>query len=87
MPAWCFKLLLVETNCAPLAPTLDAPGFACLAFISSGIADDSCRLLKYGAIDSTGPFCVAVNRKELEVEVLRGPAGEYVELLSIKKIE
>jgi hypothetical protein len=87
MPAWRFKLLLVETDRALLAPTLDAPGFACLAFISSDIAGDSERLLKSGAVGSTGPFSVAVNRKGLEVEVLRGPAGEYVELLRIKKVD
>jgi hypothetical protein len=47
VPSWRFKLLLIEEVRAPELPTLDAPGLACLSFLSSDLARDSERLLEH----------------------------------------
>jgi hypothetical protein len=85
VPNWSLTLILVEG--APLidTPLLDAPGFPCLALLSSALDRDGERLQQAGASDSTGEFQVEVNGKPLRVAVYRAPGGELIELIEIHR--
>lgn len=81
---WSLDLLLVENPTVSRSPTaLDAPGFPCLAFLSTDLAADTEQLAVCGLSETAGGFRVVVNGRHLVVDVGRGPSGELVELIEV----
>lgn len=83
MPGWSADVVLAEGQCQVANPTLDAPGFSCLAFLSSNLDNDSRRLWDAGATDSTGDFVIELGQKTMRLEMFRGPDNELIELIEI----
>lgn len=80
LPRWSSKLVLVETAGRKNNYYLDSPGFSCLAFLSNDVKADSARLSS-----GAGIFKMDVGGKAMEISMLRGPSGEIVELIELKK--
>jgi catechol 2,3-dioxygenase-like lactoylglutathione lyase family enzyme len=85
VPAWCLDVVIAEGEELPPASCLDAPGFPCLALLSTDARRDEAKLLSAGGTESTGVFEVNIDGKGLQVVVLRGPDGELVELLQVNR--
>ncbi|MCC2667806.1 MAG: hypothetical protein K0Q72_277 [Armatimonadetes bacterium] len=85
VPAWCLDVVIAEVEELPPTPSLDAPGFPCLALLSTDAHRDEAKLLAAGGTESTGVFEVIIDGKGLQVVVLRGPDGELVELLQVNR--
>lgn len=85
IPAWCLDVVLMESRDPLPRPVLDAPGFPCLALLSTDARKDEERLLQSGGSDSTGLFEVGIDGKKLQVVVLRAPGGELVELIQVSR--
>jgi len=82
VPRWSCALDLQEDPNADHSQTmLDSQGFACLAFVSNAIEQDSEALLQLGAFDFSGLFEAEVNEKPLTVCLMRMPGGALIELI------
>lgn len=62
---------------------LDALGFTCAAFMCNRLDNDANRLEEWGARTVGESFSLQVNRRNLMVRLLCGPAGEPIELFSL----
>jgi catechol 2,3-dioxygenase-like lactoylglutathione lyase family enzyme len=63
--------------------SLDEPGWTCAAMVSSDVEGDLLRLADCGASESTPPFEFAAGGRRLRIALVRGPAGEIVELIEL----
>jgi hypothetical protein len=86
VPAWRFSISLVQGKGETPQPFLDSLGMACLSFVSSSLERDAAQLRQCGATHATCPLAMTVNGKALSVEILRGPDGEFVELLQRESV-
>lgn len=84
VPAWCLEVVLVQQP-PPEPYALDARGFPCVAALTTSLEADLAAALQAGASESTGTFEVFVNGKTLTVAVFRGPDGELLELIEIRR--
>lgn len=79
--SWSLDVLLHESAAAPEA-TLDAPGFPCLAFVSTDVPRDADRLARHAsAVGET--FDLTLGDRDLRLVFARGPSGELVELVGV----
>jgi hypothetical protein len=81
VPAWCLDLFLVEGRGPGADAYLDDAGFSCVALLSNRLDDDLRRAVAAGGRAVGDPFELTVNRRALRIALLRGPAGELVELI------
>lgn len=78
---WSLDVLLHESPAAAEA-TLDAPGFPCLAFVSTDVPRDADRLARHAsAVGET--FDLRLGDRDLRLVFARGPSGELVELVGV----
>lgn len=84
---WRLRLLLAaatgRTECQPLM--LDSTGFPCIALLTSDIAKDSAVIERALNRPLDGRFAMEVNGKPLEIAIVRGPSGELVELIEVRR--
>jgi len=80
---WRLNLLLHHEQEVIPFPFLDGPGTTCLAHLSSSIELDLPSLLKGGGEAATEPFEMMINGKKLKIAIVRGPSGEYIELIQV----
>ncbi len=80
---WRFNLLLHHGKEVVPFPFLDGPGTTCLAHLSSSIELDLLSLIKEGGEAATEPFEMMINGKKLKIAIVRGPSGEYIELIQV----
>jgi len=83
--SWSLEILLGQDDRPPAACRLDAAGFPCLAFLSTGVERDAERLQESGGVLWTGAFDLQVGGKGLKIGLLCGPAGEMVELIEVRR--
>jgi len=83
VPAWQFTIVLVGSAEPVAAPWLDGRGMTCLSFLCSSVERAGDVLTENGALRAMSPFRSCVNGKHLNVDVLRGTAGEFIELIEI----
>ena len=81
---WALDFVLIETNAGQTRAMLDAPGFRCLALITTDLRADLKKMMKAGGTEATEPFNLLLNGKMLQVALLRGPSDEIVELIELK---
>ncbi|HEY9759830.1 MAG TPA: VOC family protein [Oculatellaceae cyanobacterium] len=84
-PAWSLNIVLVQTDDAKHAGSLDDVGFPCLALISNRIVEDMDRALFAGGHEAIEPFTMEINGQHLKVCLLRGPDDELIELIEVKR--
>jgi hypothetical protein len=80
---WRIELILVAGQ-AEGTWMLDQLGFPCLALLSNAIDKDLAKAVAAGGHDDR-TFSVTVNRKPLDVALLRSPNGAIVELLQVRR--
>jgi catechol 2,3-dioxygenase-like lactoylglutathione lyase family enzyme len=80
---WRLDVVLAEGD-VPKESKLDDAGFPCLALLCTSLARDTQRLARAGAT-TTGTFDVGVNGRDLAVAFFRGPDGELLELIEVRK--
>jgi len=85
VPQWSCKIKCTENFNAISNSTLDGTGYACLAFLTNNIEQDSEIALISGALDLMNPFTLTVNGRGLEVVMFRTPGGAICELIQIRK--
>ena len=78
---WALDFILIENKEGQEPVTLDAPGFRCLALITTDLLGDLKKLTDVGGTDVTEPFVIPMNHKMLQVALLRGPGNEIIELI------
>ncbi len=82
VPLWRATLRLVPRQGLAGPGLLDGPGFRCLSMVASHADRAAADLRRAGATASTGPLDLVINGKPLHLEILRGPDGVFVEILS-----
>jgi catechol 2,3-dioxygenase-like lactoylglutathione lyase family enzyme len=85
VPAWSLDVLLVHSAEPAPPPLLDDPGFRCLALLVNRLPADLARAEAAGGRPATAPFELSVNGRALGVALVRGPAGELVEFLEVRR--
>gem|GEM_PF-4481542 len=85
LTSWSLDLVLAEERNEITLPLLDAPGFACLALLTTSLERDAMKLEEAGARDATSTFQVSVGGKVLNIVMLRGPDGELIELVEVQR--
>jgi len=85
VPHWSATLRLVPLKGPPLPSLLDGPGFRCLSIIASNAERAADDLRRAGASASTGPMDLVIDGKPLRLEILRGPDGVFIEILSTSR--
>jgi hypothetical protein len=84
VPAWSLEIHLVEmSRLAETSWRLDQAGFPCIALLSSRLEEDIERATAVGAEVPCAPYELVVHERRLRICILRGPAGELVELIEI----
>lgn len=83
---WSIDLCLLESPEESQPSTLDAPGFRCLAFITTDLKSDLLRLQGHGGTSAVS-FDFFLNEKPLRIGLLRGPSGEIIELIEFQSKE
>lgn len=85
LPSLVASVLLVERldDDRQNSHRLDAQGFTCAAFMCNRLDNDASRLEEVGARSLGESFSLQVNRRNLMVRLLCGPAGEPIELFSL----
>jgi hypothetical protein len=85
VPEWSLEIVLVERRDAAEWPAavIDQAGFPCLAMLSTDLTGDCALLERFGAADPSGPFTLDVNKRRIEVELVRGPSQELIELIQV----
>lgn len=81
VPSWSLDLLLVESDRLTEKPMLDDRGANCLALLSTDLDTDLDRLSTIGPGGRSSAFELTVANKPLKIALVRGPAGEIVELI------
>ncbi|MGC8667512.1 MAG: VOC family protein [Chthonomonadales bacterium] len=84
-PAWCMELALVAADKEGEEPMLDDAGLTCLCLLSTSIERDLARAVRAGGTQATDVFPLQVNGRLLRVAMLRGTAGEIVELIQFAR--
>lgn len=82
VPQWRATMRLVPHQGPPAPGLLDGPGFRCLSMVVSDPERAADDLRRAGASASTGPIDLVINGKALRLEILQGPDGAFVEILS-----
>jgi catechol 2,3-dioxygenase-like lactoylglutathione lyase family enzyme len=82
VPHWRATLRLVPLQGPQVPGVLDGPGFRCLSMVASNLERAADDLRRAGASASTGPLDLVINGKPLRLEILRGPDGVFIEILS-----
>ncbi len=85
IPRWSLEIILQNTSKEMDLPYLDSPGFPCLAFLSNDVAGDRLRLIESGARETSELSDHLIHGKKLQIAFARGPSGELVELIEVKK--
>ncbi len=85
VPSWSLKVVLVESQSPCEKPFLDDSGFPCLALITNNIANDTAKALQAGGHSSAGEFISSVNGKILQIQLVRGPDQELIELIQFQR--
>jgi len=84
LPAWKLELVVAEGD--PRSDScLDDRGFPCLAFLCTSLERDGETLVAAGALETSGRFDVTVNGRALAVAFFRGPEGELLELVDVRR--
>jgi len=84
VPGWGLGLVVAEGAPRPDA-RLDDRGFACLGLLCTSLERDGARLLAGGAVETSGRFDVTVHGRPLAVAFFRGPDGELIELIEVRR--
>lgn len=86
--SWKIKIILIEEeeNCDARIGMLDDQGWNCLSLIVNDLQGTAAHLCRYGGSSPSEIMCVDVGGKQLNILFLRGPAGEIVELLEVRKV-
>lgn len=85
VPNWCCTIELARASAANPSYRLDAPGFTCLAFLSSDIEADAAKAEAAGGQERLPVFEISIDAKPLKVTLLRSPNGIIFELIQILK--
>jgi catechol 2,3-dioxygenase-like lactoylglutathione lyase family enzyme len=87
MPSWSLTLFLVRSPSAgsPQA-RLDQSGFPCIALLVNRLDEDVERACAAGGEVACASYELVVHQRRLRVCILRGPAGELVELIEIVSV-
>ncbi|MEI7752744.1 MAG: hypothetical protein WCJ71_11740, partial [Candidatus Omnitrophota bacterium] len=81
---WMLDFVLIEAPKSKERTMLDAPGFRCLALITTDLVADLKKLAGVGGVEISEPFGLLMNQKMLRIALLRGPSDEIVELIEFK---
>ena len=79
------KLLLIETKTRKEKSFLDFSGWTCLSFIVTDINSSLKKVKKFGANDIGKPYAMKIGGNNIMLSFFRGPEGELVEFLELKK--
>lgn len=88
---WRLKLMLytAESDLEMEPLMLDDVGFPCLALLSSAVSTDLAALAAQAGAESEGvateAFTITVAGKPLQIGLMRGPSGELIELIEVKR--
>jgi hypothetical protein len=87
VPRWRLRLLIYQGlssgECKGLS--LDSAGFPCIAFLSTDITRDVSVFAAAAQCDMPEIFSLRVNEKLLDVAIMRGPGGELIELIQVRR--
>ena len=82
IPQWSCMLKLTE-NPEITIPTLDSPGYNCLAFLTSNLERDIQTAQQAGAWDIIRLDRFQVNQRNVDIGMFRTPGGAICELIKI----
>lgn len=82
LPQWQIELRLSEIKDLSVQYFLDNEGLNVLSFISNDVAADGLLLGSLGAKSVSGIFQSRVNQRNLMIQLICGPSGELIELIS-----
>jgi len=85
VPSMTIKLLLIETKTRKEKSFLDFSGWTCLSFIVTDINSSLKKVKKFGANDIGKPYAMKIGGNNIMLSFFRGPEGELVEFLELKK--
>jgi hypothetical protein len=85
VPSWSLKVVLVESQSPSKKPFLDDSGFPCLALITNNLKQDAAKALQAGGHSSANEFISSVNGKILQIQLVRGPDQELIELIEFQR--
>jgi hypothetical protein len=83
LPQWRMEIQLSKTANPTKEYFLDSGGLNVLSFISNDVPADGLRLNSLGARAVSKVFNLQVNQRYLMVQLIRGPSGEMIELISV----
>jgi hypothetical protein len=83
LPQWRMEIRLWQTEKRAGEYFLDTEGLNVLSFISNDVAADGVLLRSLGAKCVSEVFKSRVNRRCLTIQLIRGPSGELIELISL----
>jgi hypothetical protein len=83
LPQWRMELYLWQADYQASEYFLNAEGLTVLSFISNDVAADGLLLGSLGAQCVSEVFKSWVNQRYLTIQLIRGPSGELIELISL----